>query len=190
MQNKIRTQKMDWSLKAFWKSVQYFQEESWKNSCISSSKWWVIQMKKRSPNRQHWTLPNSSKAHFNPKKTADQEVNKPKQTHFISKKNLNSAILGVSLNSLSLVKEMEKLLFEEKNKKYRENEFITKAISSPCVLYCLAILERFFHPVIMQLEEQIETNLNTLSLSYLLKLGILFKFFFFFLNIPKTKQKN
>eukprot|EP01091_Cochliopodium_minus_P011163 TRINITY_DN3102_c0_g1_i1.p1 TRINITY_DN3102_c0_g1~~TRINITY_DN3102_c0_g1_i1.p1 ORF type:complete len:783 (+),score=195.20 TRINITY_DN3102_c0_g1_i1:41-2389(+) len=92
------------------------------------------------------------------------------KTSFQSKnKSRSGEILGEAFETIDLVKEIEKNLFDTSTK-LDERQFIMKALSTPSALYCLAILERFFHPVIIKMEKEMETNLNTLSLRYIVRL--------------------
>ena len=87
------------------------------------------------------------------------------------KKSRSGDILGKMLENVDLVNEIKTKLFDQNHNKLSLKNFVIKAISTPISLKCLSILERFFHPVIIEMERDIETNLNCLSLRYLLRLG-------------------
>jgi hypothetical protein len=50
------------------------------------------------------------------------------------------------------------------------NDFIIRSLSCQSMLECLSSMEKFFHPIIQDLNTKIAPNLNCLSLRYLVKM--------------------
>eukprot|EP01091_Cochliopodium_minus_P010402 TRINITY_DN2745_c0_g1_i2.p1 TRINITY_DN2745_c0_g1~~TRINITY_DN2745_c0_g1_i2.p1 ORF type:complete len:779 (-),score=275.68 TRINITY_DN2745_c0_g1_i2:919-3255(-) len=77
-------------------------------------------------------------------------------------------VLGEAWANIDIVDEIDEKMFERNEKQIlKKEDFILKALSTPSALHCLSILERFFHPVT---SEMTETNLNDLSLRFLVRL--------------------